>query len=119
MSVSLRGFALADISGFCGVNFHGGSARQIKASLGGTLPGDDISNSEAEDSYYTPIAGSPIHGYTARPEFYGLMLAAQFAGSNMVRISGSHPDLKAYASVTEQKDRLQLALFNFGGAASR
>ena len=101
-------------SGFCGVNFHGGSARQIKASLGGTLPGDDVSNSEAEDSYYTPIAGNPIHGYTARPEFYGLMLAAQFAGSNMVRISGFHPDLKAYASVTEQKDRLQLALFNFG-----
>ena len=103
-------------SGFSGVNFHGGSARQIKASLGGILPGDDVSNSEAADSYYTPIAGSPIHGYTARPEFYGLMLAAQFSGSNMVRISGSHPDLKAYASVTEQKDRLQLALFNFRGS---
>ena len=101
-------------SGYSGVNFHGGSARQIKASLGGTLPGDHVARNEAADSYYTPIAGSPALGYTARPEFYGLMLAAQFAGSNLVRISGSHPDIKSYAAVTDERDVLQVILFNLG-----
>ncbi|MFC6644194.1 hypothetical protein ACFQBQ_01015 [Granulicella cerasi] len=102
-------------AGFSGINFHGGSARQIKASLGGTLPGDDVAKASAADSYYTPIAGSQQEGFHARPIFYGMMLAAKMANGKLVRVSGSDGDnLIAYASLGGSG--LRMALFNMTAA---
>ncbi len=104
------------VSGFSGVNFHGGSARQIKASLGGQLPGDTIAKQNATDSYYTPIAGSVATGYTARPIFYGMLLAAKLADSNLLHNSFSHQqaELTAYAAQRPRDRSLQIAIFNTG-----
>lgn len=103
-------------SGFCGINFHGGSARQIRASLGGQMPGDTVAKSEADDSYYTPIAGSSTVGYSARPIFYGMLLAARMAGSNLVAGSFSQPQatLTAYPSLSANGRTMQIAIFNKG-----
>jgi hypothetical protein len=102
-------------AGYCGINFHGGSARQIKASLGGQLPGDSVGKSEATDSYYTPIAGSAATGYTARPIFYGMLLAARMAGSNLVKAAFTEPQTNATAYASLSADGgMQVALFNTG-----
>jgi hypothetical protein len=47
-------------AGASGVNLHGGAS-----------------------GLYTPIAGSPSTGYEARPIYYGMLLASQFAGATM------------------------------------
>lgn len=50
--------------GCVGVNLHGGA-----------------------NGYYSPIVGSIASGFTARPEYYGLMLAQQFAGRTLRRVT--------------------------------
>jgi len=102
------------VAGFSGINFHGGSAKQIKSSLGGTMPGDAVANAEAADSYYTPIAGTEDSGYKARPIFYGMMLAARFAGCELVKIDGAPEPLRAYAAVDNGRDALLVALIHPG-----
>lgn len=108
-------FRLASL-GFCGVNFHGGSAKLIKASLGGQLPGDDISSRQATDSYYTPIGGDAALGYTAKPIFYGMLLASRAVNTSMLRTSFSAPQqaITAYAMQGIEKKSMQIALFNKG-----
>jgi len=103
-------------AGFCGINFHGGSARQIRASLGGTMPGDTVAKSTADDSYYTPIAGSMEAGFSARPIFYGMMLAASMAGGELVKASFAEPQaaVTAYAAVHGAPHSMQIAIFNKG-----
>jgi hypothetical protein len=103
-------------SGFCGINFHGGSARQIRASLGGQMPGDTVAKSEADDSYYTPIAGSSTAGYSARPIFYGMLLAARMAGFNLIAGSFAQPQaaLTAYSALSANGKVMQIAIFNKG-----
>jgi hypothetical protein len=107
-------------AGFCGINFHGGSARQIRASLGGTLPGDSLTKTEADDSYYTPIAGTATVGYTARPIFYGMLLASHMAGSTLVggAFSEQQADVTGYAAMAPTGHELQIALFNKGANAT-
>ncbi|HEY0308846.1 MAG TPA: glycosyl hydrolase family 79 C-terminal domain-containing protein [Acidobacteriaceae bacterium] len=107
-------------AGFCGINFHGGSARQIRASLGGKMPGDAVAKSEADDSYYTPIAGSASHGYSARPIFYGMLLVARMAGANLVESSFSEAQstITAYAALTATGKTMQIAIFNKGSQAT-
>jgi len=102
--------------GFCGVNFHGGSAKLIKASLGGQLPGDDIASKEANDSYYTPIGGDAANGYTAKPIFYGMLFASQVCNTTLLRTSFSKPQetISAYAMKSAGHESMQVALFNKG-----
>ncbi len=51
-------------AGYIGVNLHGGG-----------------------NGLYTPIAGDTPQGFTARPVFYGMLLAQRFAGSTFVEAS--------------------------------
>jgi len=106
-------------AGFSGVNFHGGAARQIRASLGGTMPGDTVAKQDADDSYYTPIAGDAASGYIPRPIYYGMMLAARMAGSTLVggSLSTPQPALSAYAARSADGRSTQVAVFNKGAAA--
>jgi hypothetical protein len=106
-------------SGFCGINFHGGSARQIKAAFGGVMPGDRVANGNATDSYYTPIAGTAALGYTARPIFFGMQLVAKMAGSTLVKTSfaSANRDLTAYGALDNNRKLLQIAVFNMGAQA--
>ena len=75
--------------GYSGVNLHGGSAKQVANSLGGTLPGDALITNPSEvhpRPFYTPIAD--IDGkYFAEPTFYGLRFSGHFAGATMVPLT--------------------------------
>ncbi len=85
--------------GYSGVNLHGGSAKQVANSLGGTLPGDALiinPNEVHPRPFYTPIAD--IDGkYFAEPTFYGLRFAGHFAGGTMVPLSFSPGAVNATA----------------------
>lgn len=90
--------------GCVGVNFHGGGSKQIRASLGGHLPGESLEPGAAaiakEGSFYTPIAGSREAGFKARPVFYGMKLAGLLAGGRMrtVALNAPQADATAYAA---------------------
>ncbi|MDE1163143.1 MAG: hypothetical protein PW792_14565 [Acidobacteriaceae bacterium] len=86
--------------GFSGVNFHGGSSKEIKASLGGVLPGDSSAKKGADDSYYTPIAGTSALGYTVRPIFQGMAMAAHAAGCTLLETACTDPRIRAYGVQT-------------------
>lgn len=75
--------------GYAGVNFHGGG-----------------------NGLYTPIAGDPTAGYSARPLYYGLRLASGFAGIELVRadLDTAGASISAYAA--KIRTGLQIALFN-------
>jgi hypothetical protein len=66
-------------AGATGVNLHGGG-----------------------DGLYTPIAGSASEGYTARPIYYGILLASQLLGSSLVRsdLHAAGKNIAAYAATT-------------------
>ena len=75
--------------GYAGVNLHGGSAKQVANSLGGTLPGDLLITNPSEvhpRPFYTPIAD--INGqYFAEPTFYGLRFAGHLAGGTIIPLT--------------------------------
>jgi len=85
--------------GYSGVNLHGGSAKQVANSLGGTLPGDALITSPKEvhpRPFYTPIAD--INGkYFAEPAFYGLRFAGHLAGGTIIPLTFSPGDVNATA----------------------
>ena len=76
--------------GGVGLNFHGGG-----------------------NGRYSPIAGDRATGYQARPEFYGLLLAQNFAGRSLLAASVTAPggNLTAYAAGVRGKPEL-VALVN-------
>jgi hypothetical protein len=63
--------------GCVGVNLHGGA-----------------------NGYYSPIVGSIANGFSARPEYYGLMLAQEFAGRTIARttLDPQGTNVTAYAA---------------------
>ena len=90
--------------GCAGVNLHGGGSKQIRASLGGHLPGEAMDPTAAEiakeGSFYTPIAGSRESGFKARPILYGMKLAALLAGGRMrtASLDVAMPGVSAHAA---------------------
>ena len=72
--------------GGTGINFHGGPGRAIAASNGDHMPGA-VTAADQETArrgtFYSPFAGSREEGFTARPIFYGMMLAERFAGTTL------------------------------------
>jgi hypothetical protein len=79
--------------GCVGVNLHGGA-----------------------NGYYSPIVGSIESGFTARPEYYGLMLAQQFAGHTLLRatLQAQGANITAYAAAMDGAKNL-VAIFNKDG----
>jgi hypothetical protein len=98
-----------------GVNFHGGGGSQISASLGGKLPGArdaaDLAMAKL-GSFYSPIAGSLEASFSARPIFYGMMLAEQFAGTTLVRTVFDSGGVNATAYTAGVGNGYRIALFN-------
>lgn len=78
-------------AGCAGVNLHGGG-----------------------NGYYTPIAGDLRHGFTRRPEFYGMQFAEMFAGSTLVKsaLINATDHLTVYAA--EKDGALRVALIDKG-----
>jgi hypothetical protein len=101
-------------AGCAGVNLHGGSRNLLKAALGNHLPGELVANknSDSKGGYYTPIAGEVKDGFYARPLFYGMMLANQFAETDMknVMLTANNINVTAYAG--KAKSGWRIAIFN-------
>lgn len=98
-----------------GVNLHGGGSKQIRASLGGHLAGESLGNGAQvakTGSFYTPIAGSIAEGFFARPVFYGMLLANQFAGFQMVQCDCETPGVNATAYAATKNGEIRIAVFN-------
>jgi hypothetical protein len=76
--------------GCVGVNLHGGA-----------------------NGYYSPIVGSIASGFSARPEYYGLIVAQEFAGHTLKRttLESQGANITAYAAGGEGEPRL-VAVFN-------
>jgi hypothetical protein len=76
--------------GCVGVNLHGGA-----------------------NGYYSPIVGSIANGFSARPEYYGLMLAQEFAGHTLKRttLEPQGANITAYAAENGTATDL-VAIFN-------
>ncbi len=79
--------------GCVGVNLHGGA-----------------------NGYYSPIVGSIGEGFAARPEYYGLMLAQQFAGRILygATLDSHGANVTAYAAAAEDATVL-VAVLNKDG----
>lgn len=95
--------------GCVGVNLHGGGSKQIRASLGGHLPGETLDSGAAEvakeGSFYTPIAGSRESGFKARPVLYGMKFASLLAGGRMrpASFDTAQTGVSAYAADIGEK----------------
>lgn len=76
-------------AGFVGINLHGGG-----------------------NGVYTPIAGDAQQGFTARPVYYGMLLARQFAGATLVQANLDAQGLNATAYAAKDPRGLQIAIFN-------
>lgn len=83
--------------GCVGVNLHGGA-----------------------NGYYSPVVGSIENGFVARPEYYGLMLAQQFAGHTLKRtaLEAHGGNVTAYAAGGADAAHL-VAIFNKDGRNAR
>lgn len=82
-------------AGYIGVNFHGGGS-----------------------GLYTPIAGDTPQGFTARPVYYGMMLAQRFAGSTLVdaQLSAQSDSQNVTAFAAHGPHGEKLAIFNKAAA---
>lgn len=103
--------------GVAGIHFHGGTLDSIEASLGrtadaSTAASDQAARRDAVTSRYSAIAGDVELGFQPRPLYYGMQLAQQFAGAQMVSadLDTGGANLTAYAAVRERG--LLVALIN-------
>ncbi len=83
--------------GCVGVNLHGGA-----------------------NGYYSPIVGSVENGFAVRPEYYGLMLAQEFAGHTLKRttLEAREGNVTAYAAGKADATHY-VAVFNKDGRDAR
>lgn len=101
-------------AGCAGVNLHGGSRNILKAALGNHLAGEkeETEQSDPKGSYYAPIAGEVEYGFKARPIYYGMMLANQFAETEMKEVLLKAGEVNATAYAGRAKDGWRIAVFN-------
>jgi hypothetical protein len=103
--------------GVAGINFHGGTLTSVEASLGhgvsATTNAADLSaRRDAVTSRYSAIAGDVELGFQPRPLFYGMLLAQQFAGAQMLPgvLNTGGVNLTAYAALRDGV--IQIAMIN-------
>ncbi len=107
-------------AGCVGVNLHGGGTKQIRAALGGHLPGESVAtrpDAAASGSFYTPIAGDAEKGFFARPIFYGMMLASHFSGASLIANDFDSQGANATAYAAKTPAGISIALFNKDAAS--
>ncbi|MDE1156553.1 MAG: glycosyl hydrolase family 79 C-terminal domain-containing protein [Acidobacteriaceae bacterium] len=97
-----------------GVNLHGGDSRFLSASLGNHNPGLEAAKGEAQaasNGFYTPIASEQHQRASARPVYYGMLFAQQFAGAVMLETNSDGGSQLAVYAAQKQKQTL-VALIN-------
>ncbi len=105
-------------AGYAGVNLHGGGGKEIRAALGGHLPGEGLAKKKKttgktrSGAFYSPIGGSLEEGFEARPVFYGMMLADQFSGALPMAVDFDARGVNATAYAASTKKDLRIAIIN-------
>ena len=101
-------------AGCGGINLHGGSRNILRAALGNHLPGEHVANesSDTKGGYYTPIAGEVDYGFRARPLFYGMLLANQFADTEMKDVALTIRNINVTAYAGKIRNEWRIAIFN-------
>ncbi len=98
-----------------GVNFHGGPGAQIAASNGDKTPGarsaEDLAVAR-QGAFYSPFAGDVAAGFSARPLFYGMMLAQGLAGLELAPSRLETAGVNATAYVGRSASEWRIALIN-------
>ncbi len=100
--------------GCAGINLHGGDSRFLSAGLGDHNPGLAVAGNarqSAPNGFYTPIATEQGQLAEARPVYYGMLLAEEFAGATMLSLEPAQSGmLGAYAA--EKNGKTMIALVN-------
>ncbi|MBS0591444.1 MAG: hypothetical protein JSR65_12515 [Proteobacteria bacterium] len=104
-------------AGVAALQFHGGPLGALEMSLDRTRhpalgEGDDKSRIDGISGRYTAIAGDASSGFYARPLFYGLLVAQQFAGGRFVAANVQARGVKLTAYAADREERRIIALFN-------
>jgi hypothetical protein len=101
-------------AGCAGVNLHGGSRSLLRAALGNHMPGELVARpgGDSKGGFYTPIAGEVGQGFNARPLYYGMLLANQFAGTRTREVVLSAGGIDATAYAGRGRDGWRVAIFN-------
>jgi hypothetical protein len=98
-----------------GINFHGGGGSEISSALGDKLPGArnarDLEIAKL-GTFYSPVAGNPSVGYTARPIFYAMTAVEQFAGGTLVATDLDLAGVNARAYAARCDGEWRIALVN-------
>jgi len=98
-----------------GINFHGGGGSEISSALGDKLPGArDARDLEIArlGTFYSPVAGNPSVGYSARPLFYAMMAVQRLAGARLIGTELDVGDVNATAYAGWSARGLVIALVN-------
>jgi hypothetical protein len=100
--------------GCAGVNLHGGGSAFLSASLGDHTPGMDVAKTPqtVRSGFYTPIQSEPGREVKAMPVFYGMMLANQLAGDEMLDVQVNMQGVNATAYASKHNRGFKVAIFN-------
>jgi hypothetical protein len=100
--------------GCVGVNLHGGRSQFLTAGLGDHTPGMDVAKTPQamKSGFYTPIFSEPDSPVKAMPIFYGMLLANQFAGCELMNLDGKIEGANATAYAARAGSGFKIALFN-------
>jgi hypothetical protein len=100
--------------GCAGVNLHGGRSEFLTAGLGGHTPGKDAAKApqSVSNGFYSPIQSEAGRAVKAMPVFYGMMVANQFAGCQMMRTECDWKGVNATAYGARGADGVRVAIFN-------
>lgn len=97
-----------------GVNLHGGDSRFLSAGLGDHNPGLEAAGGRkprVSNGFYTPIQSEQGQSASAKPVFYGMLLAQQFAGATMLHLDPlPFQHVTAFAGI--KNGRRMVALLN-------
>jgi len=100
--------------GCAGVNLHGGGSAFLTAGLGDHTPGMNVAKTPQikRSGFYTPIQAEPGSDVKAMPIFYGMLLAGQFAGLDLLRAEVDMQGVNATAYAARHKQGFKVAVFN-------
>jgi hypothetical protein len=78
------------------------------------MPGELVARpgGDSKGGFYTPIAGEVGQGFNARPLYYGMLLANQFAGTRTREVVLSAGGIDATAYAGRGRDGWRVAIFN-------
>jgi hypothetical protein len=98
-----------------GINFHGGPGKAIAASNGDHMPGAVTAADQEtarKGTFYSPFAGSRDEGFSARPIFYGMMLAERLAGATLYASDFDPGPANATAYAAKAQDGWRVVVIN-------